>query len=144
MPQGYRFPYSSIDGTRATLMPRLPFTLRLQNNTVDVLGLVDSGSTVNVIPYSVGVLLGAIWENQQRSFALAGNLERSEARALPVQVFHPQLTGTYPVDLVFAWARSDTAPIIFGQANFLMEFRVCFDAQEEIFEVYPRTNSGGT
>ena len=40
------------------------------------------------------------------------------------------------VPLLFAWAQSDTVPILFGQTNFLSEFSVCFYGSENIFEVW--------
>lgn len=138
MAQGYRFPYSSLDGTPATLMPRLPLTLKLGSRTTDVVGLIDSGASVNVIPYSVGVALGAVWEQQNVSVPLVGSLGRAEARTLIVEALHPQLTPERPIELIFAWTRKDNAPILFGQTNFLMEFRVCFDASQAVFEVYSR------
>jgi len=66
MAQGFRFPYSSLDGTPATLMPRLPLTLKLGDHSTDVSGLIDSGSSVNLLPNSVGIALGAAC-NKQRS-----------------------------------------------------------------------------
>ena len=50
---GFRFPYTSLDGTAATLMPRLGLTLTVGTRSVDVVGLIDSGASVNVLPYSV-------------------------------------------------------------------------------------------
>ncbi len=41
-------------------MPYLPLTLEINGITRDASGLVDSGSTVNVLPYGVGLELGAV------------------------------------------------------------------------------------
>lgn len=138
---GYRFPYSSIDNNPATLMPRLPLTLKLADKSIEVSGLIDSGSTINVIPYEVGLTLGAIWEHQEVAVPLAGSLGRTEGRALIIQSSHPQLTAGHDVELIFAWVKDQNAPVIFGQTNFLIEFRVCFDALQNVFEVYPRDHS---
>jgi hypothetical protein len=138
MAQGFRFPYSSINADPATLMPRLPLTLSLGGHSVDVVGLVDSGAAVNVIPYWVGAALGAVWEQQIIAVPLVGNLGRMEARALVVNALHEQLTAQHPVELIFAWTRDDNAPILFGQTNFLMEFRACFDALQGTFEIFLR------
>ena len=140
MATGYRFPYTSVERNPDALMPRLSLTLRLRERSVEVTGLVDSGSPVNVIPYSVGVALGAVWEHQQVEVPLAGSLGNIEGRALIVQAMHPQLTPEHPVELIFAWTRDENVPILFGQTNFLMEFRVCFDASLAVFEVFPRAH----
>lgn len=54
--------------------PQLPLILIYRNATVEVLGLLDTGASVNVLPYSIGLQLGAIWEEQTTSVLLAGNL----------------------------------------------------------------------
>ncbi len=48
----------------ASLMPFLPVTLASEGHTLDASGLLDTGSSVNVLPYSMGMQLGAIWESQ--------------------------------------------------------------------------------
>ena len=44
-----RFPYVSADNLPATLMPRLPITLALGNNSLEVIGLLDTGAVVTQI-----------------------------------------------------------------------------------------------
>ncbi len=139
MAQGFRFPYSSLNNDPTTFMPRLPLALIFQGRAVEVVGLIDSGAAVNLIPLSVGRDLGADWEQQTVSVPLVGSLGKVEAKALIVQAVHPQLTPQHPVELIFAWAKDDHVPVLFGQTNFLMEFRVCFDASRATFEVYPKS-----
>lgn len=45
-------------------LPKLPLRLTYRNSSVDVSGLLDTGASVSVLPYSIGVQLGAIWEEQ--------------------------------------------------------------------------------
>jgi hypothetical protein len=97
--------------------------------------LLDTGATVNVLPYAVGVQLGAIWERQSTPVRLTGNLAACEARALIVSA----VIGELPVvRLAFAWARTDDVPILLGQVNFFMEFDVCFYRSRSMFEVRPK------
>lgn len=63
-------------------MPYLPLKLSRGTETTEVLGLVDSGATINVLPYQVGLKLGAVWENQTPLFQLGGNLGNYESRGL--------------------------------------------------------------
>lgn len=65
-------------------LPKLPLTLTYRSSSVEVSGLLDTGASVNVLPYSIGVQLGAIWEEQTISVTLAGNLVPVEARGLLV------------------------------------------------------------
>ena len=64
--RSHKYPYVKElpDRNLRDSMPFLPLVLEQNGNTVDVFGLLDSGSTVNVLPYNIGVKLGAIWENQ--------------------------------------------------------------------------------
>lgn len=140
MLQSLRIPYSGIGNASQaiSLMPRLSIRLLLGNQYVDVTGLIDSGASVNVIPYSVGLSLGADWNSQPQLASLGGNLSVTEVRALAVMAYHPELTGDNGTELLFAWTRTDNAPVIFGQINFFLQFDVCFFRTEQIFEVTPR------
>ncbi len=74
--QSHKFPYLRDLPERhlLDLMPYLPLTLERKGNIKEVFGLLDSGSTVNVLPYNIGLELGAIWEEQRISLSLTGNL----------------------------------------------------------------------
>jgi hypothetical protein len=133
-----RFPYMAVDNAPTSMMPRLLLTLRLGNRSTDVVGLLDTGSAVNVLPYGIGHQLGAIWDEQTMPVPLVGSLGQSEARALIVRAYHPQLTLQAPIRLVFAWSQSEIAPVIFGQMNFFMEFNVCFYRSQGVFELEPK------
>ncbi len=107
-----RFQYRSArDKAMEEVLPYLPFQLRNQTQAIMVTGLVDSGASVNVLPYSIGLQLGAVWEQQRVELELSGNLAAVEARGL-------LLTATVdsfpPVRLAFAWAYSDDIPLILG------------------------------
>jgi hypothetical protein len=113
-------------------LPQMPLTLMYRASSVEVSALLDTGASVNVLPYSIGVQLGAVWEEQTTSVILAGNLASVEARGLLV----PARIGDFsPVRLVFAWSRSDDIPLLLGRMNFFLEFDVCFYRSQLIFEV---------
>ncbi|MFN8419001.1 MAG: retroviral-like aspartic protease [Anaerolineae bacterium] len=135
-----RFPYTNAVNTPDSLMPRLSLMLNLGDQSVAIVGLVDSGASVNVLPYSVGLQLGAVWTEQRLTIPLVGSLGRFEARGLALLASHPQLTPTNPVRLVFAWTRSDEAPLLLGQTNFFMEFDVFFYGSVNMFDVNLKQN----
>lgn len=132
------FQYSTLNSAQSELdsLPRLPFTLRLDQNTIEVNGLVDSGATVNVLPYSVGVQLGAIWDDQKAIIRLAGSLGNLSAQPLPLIA---KIESFEPVRLVFAWSQQENVPLILGQMNFFMEFDVCFYRSQLEFEIKPHS-----
>ena len=121
-------------------MPYAPITLQYGDRVIRVSGLVDSGATLNVLPYDVGLQLGAVWERQTVPVRLAGNMADAEARAIVV-------TGTIgrfaPVRLAFAWTRSSRVPVILGQTNFFMEFDIGFCRSQLFFEIKPREKVSG-
>lgn len=132
-----RFSYLSDDpslGPAGTL-PYMPITLALREWAISVRALVDSGAAINVLPYRVGLQLGAVWEQQTVELRLGGNLAQSESRAI-------LLTGTFagfaPVRLAFAWTRDDSGPVILGQVNFFAQFDVCFFRSRGVFEISDR------
>ena len=46
-----------------------------------------------------------------------------------------------PVKLVFAWVKSDTVPVIVGQANFFLAFDVFFYRARGYFEIQPASTA---
>lgn len=96
-----RFPYVEdypIVGA-ASALPYAPITLQLGDRKVQVSGLIDSGSTLNVLPFDVGLRLGAVWEKQSVPVRLGGNMAEPEARGI---VLIGQIEGFSPVRLAFA------------------------------------------
>jgi hypothetical protein len=135
------YPFVERDPTLgvASLAPFLPISL-LGPQSVSVLGLLDTGATVNVLPYAIGEQLGAVWEQQTTPMTLSGNLAACEARALIVSA----VVGKFPtVRLAFAWAKTDAVPVLLGQVNFFMEFDVCFYRSRSWFDVRPKQATGG-
>lgn len=130
--------YSGVDDVPASFMPRLPLKLSYGNRSVEVVGLLDTGSAVNALPYEIGVELGAEWTQQSVPVKLVGSLGDYEARALVVMASHPDITGEQMVRLVFAWTKAPHAPVIFGQMNFFLEFDVCFYRSQAVFEIVRR------
>lgn len=109
----------------------LPLTLSA-TNSVAISGLLDTGATVNVLPYAVGVELGLDWDQQTTSVRLGGNLAGVQARAVAVAA----VIGSFnAVRLAFAWAHIDDLPVILGQVNFFSEFDVCFFRSRGVFEI---------
>ena len=132
-----RFAFSEVEpsvGT-ASLLPYLPLTLINGNTHIGVSCLLDTGSTVNVMPYNIGLQLGAVWDKQTIPISLSGSLADLEARALLVSA---RVGGFDPVRLIFAWTQSNDAPLLLGQVNFFMEFDVYFSRSRSFFEVQPK------
>ncbi|WP_225875250.1 hypothetical protein [[Limnothrix rosea] IAM M-220] len=114
------------------ILPVIPISLSCSNFTISANALLDTGSTVNVLPYDLGLQLGAIWEDQKVSIPLAGNLAKTEAKGLFVEL---QLQDLEPVRLAFAWAKTSQLPLILGQTNFFQEFDVCFQRSSQSIKV---------
>lgn len=143
MVDAQRFPYKIIDSSLGMVdrMAYLPLTLSLNNGQfLDTEGLLDTGASVNVLPYELGMQLGLIWENETLSVVLAGNLARFEARAVVVDA---QVNPFPTVDLAFAWTQAPNVPLILGQANFFFEFDVCFFRARSEFEIRPKQVGSG-
>ena len=117
------------------LMPYLPLKLERGGKSIDVLGLVDSGASINVLPYTIGLELGAIWEEQTTFFKLSGNLANQEARGL---LLRAKIADFPPINLAFGWTESDDMPVILGQINFFTTFDIFFYGSQYEFEIKTR------
>ncbi len=117
------------------LMPLLPLRLELPPRSVSVLGLLDTASAVNVLPFDIGLQLGAVWDDQKTTVQLTGNLASVPARGIVVSA----IVGRFPpVRLAFAWAQTNNVPLLLGQLNFFAEFDAYFSRSTAIFEVKPK------
>ena len=137
IPQAASFPFIETNPAHGavSLLPVLPLALAHQEQSVSVMGTLDTASTVNVLPYNVGLQLGFAWEEQGMSVRLTGNLAALEARAVLVT----GIVGSFPpVRLAFAWTKATAAPLLLGQVNFFMEFDVCVFRSQGVFEVKPK------
>ncbi|GAB4282204.1 MAG: hypothetical protein Fur0025_11230 [Oscillatoriaceae cyanobacterium] len=137
MPNRKRFPFIERRNSLgvASTMPYMPLTLTYRNTSLEVMGLLDTGASVNVLPYQIGVQLGAVWEEQTVPVQLSGNLAPIAARGLVVSA---TVADFSPVLLAFAWTESREAPLILGHMNFFAEFDACFYRSDLAFEVCPR------
>ena len=134
-----RFRYSTSDPAQdeSDSLPRVPLVLQGQGiHAIETLGLVDSGATVNVLPFDLGVKLGWNWDERKAIIGLAGSLG-----ALPAMPSFAMATirGLPPIRLAFAWAKGNDVPVILGQTNFFMEFDICFFRSQLEFEVTPKS-----
>ena len=136
MLDGHRFLFTERTDSsgRSSILPYLPLILTNGKRSIEVIALLDTGASVNVLPYEIGLQLGAVWENQTVQIPLSGNLAHNESRGLV-------MTGTVahfpPRLLAFAWTQSTDIPVILGHVNFFAEFNVCFYRHELAFEISP-------
>jgi hypothetical protein len=131
MSEDQRFPYLIVGNTTLP-RPFVPIRLIFQGRAHETFGLLDTGADVNVMPYSLGAALGAVWDEQTTSVNLTGNLAQVDAKALLVSA----VVGRYDtVRLAFAWTRLDQLPLILGQVNFFIEFDVCIYRAQLAFTI---------
>ncbi len=132
-----RFEFTSLPTQKGegALMPFLPLILRFGEREIKTHGLLDTGSTVNVLPFSTGLELGSVWEEQKMPVRLGGNLAAFEAHIIFVNAL---IEGCPLTELAFAWTKADNVPLLLGQTNFFMEFDVFFSRSAMFFEVMPK------
>jgi hypothetical protein len=137
MLEGQRFCFTERRNSsgRSVIMPYLPVILSYGDRFVEVIALLDTGASVNVLPYEIGLQLGAVWEEQVVTIPLSGNLASTDARGLIVS---GSVSSFSPVLLAFAWTQLNDVPVILGQMNFFAEFKVCFYRYDLAFEICPR------
>ena len=138
MPDPKRFSFSTAPGAsrEGSSLPFLPFSLQHKDSTpLQVEGLLDTGATVSVLPYRVGLQLGAVWSERAPAVQLTGNLAQFEAQAL---LLTARVAEFPPVRLAFAWTRAGNVPLLLGQVNFFMEFDVCFYRSRYAFDIRPK------
>lgn len=135
-----RFQYSTSSPTQNEFdsLPRLPLFLHRENWRIEAVGLVDSGATVNVLTYELGLQLGGVWDDRRAVIQLAGILSNQPAMPFSAIV----QIGEFPrTELLFAWVKHPNTPLILGQTNFFLEFDVCFYRSKMEFEIKPKSST---
>lgn len=123
-----KFKYSVSDSKQSEFdsLPRVTLSLYGNNRQAEVSGLVDSGATINVLPYHIGIQLGQIWDDRKAYIKLAGSLDN----AIGIPLALKATIGDFkPMRLAFAWVKSDDIPLILGQTNFLWSLMSAFIVQ---------------
>jgi hypothetical protein len=74
MVDAQKFPYKIIDGSPGMVdrMPYLSLKLSLNDQSLNAEGLLNTGASVNVLPYQLGTQLGLIWEDERSRFSWQG------------------------------------------------------------------------
>ena len=136
MTQPARFPFVDVNPARpgTGLMPYIPLLLAANQRALQAQGLLDTGATISVLPYDVGLQLGFDWGQQRVPVQLGGNLGQAPAYAVLVD----GTIAPFPsVRLAFAWTRNNAVPVILGQTNFFLAFDVTFRRKRSEVELLP-------
>ena len=128
----FKFVEKSNSLGEISFVPYLPLILSSQNNSITISGLLDTGATVNVLPYAMGLELGLNWDEYNISVNLSGNLAQFPAKGV---ILSATIEDFAPVILAFAWTQAQDIPLILGQTNFFQEFDVCFYGSQLTFEI---------
>ncbi len=119
------FSYQKIDAF--SIMPIIPLRLEHGISEINTEALIDSGASVNVMPYQIGLNLGLDWNALPIGVSLAGNLSTAETRLVVVQAYIANLSK---VRLGFVWAKSDVSRLLLGQNNFFKQYSICFSGKK--------------
>jgi hypothetical protein len=115
----------------------LPF-LRMNISAVQkisVIALVDSGASINLLPYSVGQALGFDWDSTEKGPPISGTIH-SESRIVKARVTIGSLDE---VELSFCWIKRDDVRLLLGHYDFFAHFTVCFLTRENKFSLFQET-----
>ncbi|WP_103666554.1 hypothetical protein [Pseudanabaena sp. BC1403] len=132
----FNFVEKSNSAGETSLVPYLTLTLSSQDASISTSGLLDTGASVNVLPYEIGVQLGLNWNDHNTSVTLAGNLAKFAAKGIILSATIDQFA---PATLVFAWTKAENIPLLLGRINFFQEFDVCFYGSQLVFELAPKS-----
>ena len=129
LPSSLQFPYQPPSGRGQGQLPFLPIKIFGESSYLLVDALLDSGSTTNVLPFSLGIRLGLDWE-KAIPLTLAGNLARHQARAVRLSI---QVREEALLESSFSWSSTDNVPVILGQTNFFQLYDVTFQGSQHRF-----------
>ncbi len=112
----------------------MDITLTHEDYVISISALVDSGSTINVLPYEDGLDLGLSWEGQHVPLKDEGFLQGSLVYGV---LLTAQIASFPPIKLAFAWTQKSRKEVrlILGQTNFFEYFDITFRGREKTFDI---------
>lgn len=110
--------------------------LTSRQRSISRTALVDSGSTINVLPYEDGLDLGLCWEEQRVPLREEGFLHGDRVYGVLLTV---QLGDYAPITQAFAWTQKsrNEVRLILEQTNFFEQFEITFRGREKTCEILP-------
>lgn len=134
----YRFSYTPHPQFPVGI-PLINIQLSYNTASVNVPAVVDSGATLNIMPYDIGMALNLNWDNQTFPLDLGGILTGTQAYAVLLQA---KIESFPSFKLAFAWINkpSTEVRVLLGQVNFFQEFDVHFYGRQKTFEISLRTD----
>ena len=97
----------------------------------ELLALVDTGASVNVLPHSVGLQLDLDWNSSPDGPEIGGSIAGVSKKVkllLKIRDFDA-------LEMEFCWLSHNRARVILGHDDFLKNFDVCFSTQEKKFSI---------
>jgi hypothetical protein len=128
------FPYKQIDAY--SMMPIVPIRLEYGSKSLILEGLIDSGASVNVMPYQVGLELGFDWDKCVVGPAITGSVSSEETRMLVARGY---IANLELIELGFMWTKSPTFRLLLGQNNFFKYFKICFSRTNLTIQLAPES-----
>lgn len=124
-------------------LPLVSIILTHQKYSISRTALVDSGSTINVLPYEDGLELGLVWEEQRVPLKSNGFLHGAPVYGVLLEF---QLANYPPVTQAFAWTQKsrNEVRVILGQTNFFEHFEITFRGRDKTFEIKPYDDTART
>ena len=132
------FPYSTFTNAQGMSFSRpiLPVVFKNGRGKVEADALLDTGADINILPFHIGIELGADWNKHRPLTTVSGNLGKYETRGIMLDMVVQNFDS---VRMAFAWTNSDSSPVILGQVNFFQQFDVCFFASADFFQLQPKS-----
>ena len=115
------FPYLQV--SNISWLPIVPLKLESAEQSVTVEALIDSGASVNVLPYRMGLGLGLTWDDHVSGPSVTGNFSSAQTKMVALNC---TLGSLESVQLGFVWTNQDLPRILLGQQNFFLKYDVCF------------------
>jgi len=122
------FRYRTLDGANATKKPVVKLTMKGRNRIpIEVLGLLDSGADVSVIPRGLADFLNLKMGSATQSKGIGGEISVTDSH-VDLQVRGSRSHETHNlVGVPVQVASDDSVPIIVGRSGFFDKFTITFD-----------------
>ena len=110
--------------------PYIPITLKSEKESLDFIGLIDSGADISVIPREAADILGLKIEKEDEATGIGGKAKTSDSHLnIKIQKGHEKCEFRLPIKILLQ--ENSEIPILLGRLEFFDNFNIIFEQSEQ-------------
>ncbi|MEK6835295.1 MAG: retropepsin-like aspartic protease [Nanoarchaeota archaeon] len=126
------FKYKEVKRPNGTIIkaPYIPIVLKSDKESIDVVGLIDSGADISVIPKEMAEILGLRLEKEDESTGVGGKARTADSHVnIKIEKGHEKYEFRLPIKVLLQ--ENSEIPVLLGRLAFFDNFNIIFEQSNQ-------------